>query len=275
MSTKAMMTTATTRVRVAGVAAAAVILVGLGSLTAPLDRTAEAQRLLPADPDRRTLVRAADKPVVTVMGQGRFAATPNRATVTLGAEFQDDSAVQAQSRVNATVERITSAIRELEVEGLMMQTSAINLSPVYTWNQRANQRERQLEGYRASIALTVRIDEIDRVGAVIDAAMEAGANEMRGVSFGLVDDSDAKGEAMQDAVREAQRKAEKIASTLGMRLGDLVEVQEAGAVRPITEGRGGTRAMSMQAEARMAPTPIEAGELEVTASVQLTYRLDG
>jgi hypothetical protein len=218
---------------------------------------------------------SADVPMVTVSGRGTVSVTPDRATVTLGAEFQDKEAVAAQSRVNETVAEMTEAVRDLDIEGLTVQTSAINLGPVYSFNRnRAGNRERQLEGYRASITVSVRIDQIERAGEVIDAAMKAGANEMRGINFSLKNDSDAMQNALREAVGEARRKAQTIAEATGMPLGDLLDVQEVGTVQPLVSrraSRGGDRMMPASAE--MAPTPIEAGELQVNASVQITYRL--
>jgi hypothetical protein len=122
--------------------------------------------------------------------------------------------------------------------------------------------------------VSVRIDQIERAGEVIDAAMKAGANEMRGINFSLKNDSDAMQNALREAVGEARRKAQTIAEATGMPLGDLLDVQEAGTVQPLVSrraSRGGDRMMPASAE--MAPTPIEAGELQVNASVQITYRL--
>lgn len=209
----------------------------------------------------------AEMPVVTVSGEGTVSVKPDRATVSLGAWHQADTAIEAQSRVNAIIDEATKAIRELEIEGLMIQTSGLSLSPVYDYQR---DREPRITGYRASINLSVRVDDIDRTGTVIDAAMKTGANQLQGVAFSLKDDSGARRDALRRAVEDARMKAETIADALGRPLVGLVEVQEQGVSVPVIS-RGVESMRSMAADS--APTPIEAGEIEVSANLQITYNL--
>lgn len=212
-------------------------------------------------------------PIVTVSGEGRISVIPDRAVVRLGATAQRESAVFAQNTVNTTVARATEAIKELGVEGLVMQTSAVSLSPVYDYrNRRSTDEPPTLLGYRASLAITVRVDDIEAISKVIDTAMEQGVNEMNALSFTLIDDRAPRREALAESVAEAQTKAETIANALGGELGELVEVQEAGTVPPTLKAGGGQMIAEM---ARAAPVaaPVLPGEIEITARVQITYRL--
>ncbi|XOV76315.1 MAG: SIMPL domain-containing protein [Phycisphaerales bacterium] len=113
----------------------------------------------------------ADMPVVTVGGSGSVSVKPDRATIRLGAWHEADTALEAQSRVNEIISKATEAIRELDIEGMVIQTSGLSLSPVYDYQRN---QEPRITGYRASITLSVRIDDIDRTGTVIDAAMKTG-----------------------------------------------------------------------------------------------------
>jgi len=209
----------------------------------------------------------AEIPVVTVSGKGSVFVKPDRATVSLGAWHQAETAIAAQSRVNEIIDEATKAIRDLEIEDLMIQTSGLSLSPVYDYQR---DREPRIIGYRASITLSVRIDEIDRTGTVIDAAMRTGANQLQGVTFSLKDDSGARRDALRRAVENARMKADTIADALGRPIVGLVEVQEQGVSVPILS-RGVESMRTMAADS--APTPIEAGEIEVSANLQITYNL--
>jgi uncharacterized protein len=218
---------------------------------------------MPAEP-----IVNADMPVVTVGGSGSVSVKPDRATIRLGAWHQADTALEAQSRVNEIISKATEAIRELDIEGMVIQTSGLSLSPVYDYQRN---QEPRITGYRASITLSVRIDDIDRTGTVIDAAMKTGANQLQGVAFSLKDDSGARRDALRKAVEDARMKAETIADALGRSIYALVEVQEQGVSVPVMQ-RGAESFRAMAADS--APTPVEAGEIEVSANIQITYSLD-
>lgn len=209
----------------------------------------------------------AELPTVSLSGKGTVSVKPDRATVSVGAWHQAETAIEAQSRVNEIIEEATKEIRKVKAEGMLIQTSGLSLSPVYNYQR---DKEPKIIGYRASIMLTVRIDDIDKTGAVIDAAMETGVNQMHGVSFSLKDDSGARREALKKAVQDGRQKAEAIADALGRPIQDLIEVSEQGVSVPIIN-RGIESYRTMAADS--APTPIEAGEIEVSASVNISYSL--
>jgi len=213
-------------------------------------------------------------PTVTVHGEGVVSVRPDRALVRFGAVAEDEDAGEAQSAVNEIVGRATEAVRDLEIEGTVVQTRGLSLSPRYERGRGGGRagEDPEIVGYRASLTIEVRVDEVERVGEVVDAALGEGANTLQGVSFMLRDDGEATGEALASAVGEARGKAERIASALGVALGGLVEVRERGVGVP------GPRPMQrgvMMSMAEGSPTPVEAGEQEVRASVVMTYRLGG
>lgn len=224
---------------------------------------------------RQRAQQAGDAPVVTVAGEGRVTMTPDRAVISLGATSQEDTAVKAQNTVNNIVRRATEAIEQLELEGLVVQTSRVSLRAVYDRrNMRSNNEPPELVGYAASLTISVRVDDIAGVSKIIDEAMEQGVNQMNGISFTLADDRDAQRDALSNAVADARSKARTIAGALGMPLGELIEVREAGTDRPEPRGSGGmARSMMSMDAASPVPTPVEAGEIEVTARIQMTYRL--
>lgn len=209
----------------------------------------------------------AELPTVSVSGKGTVSVKPDRATVSVGAWHQAETAIEAQSRVNEIIEEATKEIRKVKADGMLIQTSGLSLSPVYNYQR---DKEPKIIGYRASIMLTVRIDDIDKTGAVIDAAMETGVNQMHGVSFSLKDDSGARRDALKKAVQDGRQKAEAIADALGRPIQDLLEVSEQGVSVPIIN-RGIESYRTMAADS--AATPIEAGEIEISASVNISYSL--
>jgi uncharacterized protein YggE len=160
------------------------------------------------------------------------------------------------------------AVKAAAGAGAEVKTSGYSLTPqrVYKENQPPT-----ITGYEARNSVTVTMGELQRVGAVIDAAALAGANNVDSVSFTLRQDRPAQDQALAEATREAIGKAQAIAQALGGRVVRIVEVQEEGLrPRPITENTYARDAMVSQA----ASTPIEVGTLDITSRVQLIAEID-
>lgn len=213
-------------------------------------------------------------PTVTVSGEGQSQAAPDAATVRLGATVQAEEAGEAQAQVSQIMQRAIEAVKGLGVEEQAIQTADLSLYPVYSDsrprpNQDGGEGEPQIVGYRASNTLAVELDDLGKIGDVIDAAVEAGANQLQGVEFELRNDLEARSEALRRATRIARAKAQVLAEAVGMPLGDLVEIRESGVnVRPPVPMYGAR--MAMEAD---ASTPVQPGQLTVTANVTLVYRL--
>jgi hypothetical protein len=118
--------------------------------------------------------------------------------------------------------------------------------------------------------VTVILSDLTRVGAVIDATAQAGANDVAGIAFTLRKDRPARDRALAEATREAVSKAQVIATALGGRVVRIVEVQEEGIMRPrpIYEVQG------MMKTTVAASTPIEVGTLDITSRVQLIAEIE-
>jgi len=186
----------------------------------------------------------------------------------MGATVQAERADAAQQRVNEVVRRAIDAIRRLGIEQEDMQTSALSLQPVYANEAPDPQRsyEPRVIGYRASNTLRIDVDRLERIGPVIDAAVEAGANQVEGIFFEVEDDAPARRQAIARAVEDGRAKAESMAQAIGVRLGDLLEATES-AFFPAPEPRYQMARMEMAD----ASTPIEPGMLQVQATVTLRY----
>ena len=127
-------------------------------------------------------------------------------------------------------------------------------------------REQRIAGFDARNTITVTLDDVSRVGAVLDAAIKAGANEVQSVSFELKDDTEVRSRALRQAVQNARLKADAIAAGMGMRAGSVVEAAESGAqsIHPMVLGR-----VAMEA----ASTPMQPGQVQVRGSVTVVYFL--
>lgn len=216
--------------------------------------------------------------IVRVAGTGSVEVDPNRFSVTLGVRARAATAGEAQGQVNEAMAGVIEAVRGLEIEGELLTTGRVSLSPIYEQRPRNASRDGVNEppkiiGYDASNTVAVRGDEIDRVGQVIDVGIEGGANQAYGVSFMLQNRERAELDALSEAVRVARAKADVIAEAMGRRVEVVLEVSESRAAATARlQGGGGQSPFASRMEAA-APTPVEGGKLGVSADVVLTVRL--
>lgn len=232
----------------------------LAILFAPAD--AAAQRRPPAADEDQT---------VTVSAVGRVTREPDQAQVTLAVENSAATADAAAEANASRAQRLVSALRRLGLREDQIKTISYQLIPEYDHSPDAPRRspEERIIGYRAINMVRVTVDEIGRVGEVIDAAIAAGANRVHGVQFTLRDPAEARREALRAAVTEAQKEAETVATALGRGLGPVLAVTTTGGFdRPVYAFQADV------AMARAAATPIEPGTLDVTANVTVVFRLD-
>jgi len=122
-----------------------------------------------------------------------------------------------------------------------------------------------------SVITLTGVTDLTKVGTVIDAGVQAGANDIGGIAFTLREDRPARDKALSEATREATSKAKVIAQALGGRVVRIAEVQEEGFQRPQPIYQ--TQEFSM-ARAQVASTPIEVGSLEIRSRVQLIAEIE-
>jgi len=217
-----------------------------------------------AQPDERS---RREIPALTVSGSGQAEADPDQATVRLGITRQADRARAAQEAVNATAQKILAALARQGIEAKQIQTAQLTLFPLFAPQKPGEDSQPRIVGYRASNVVSVRVEQLEKVGPVIDAGLEAGANQLEGVSFGLRNDLPAREQALREAVREARQKARTMAEALEVRLGEVLGVEEGGVSinQPVYADR-----VALRGE---AATPVSPGQITVHASVTIRYRI--
>ena len=210
-------------------------------------------------------------PTLTVRGNAEMSATPDQAVVQLGAVAQSKNAKDAQEQVNRTVGAILTAIKAAGISEQNISTAELTLVPVH---ERINRTDQQVNlprivGYTATNVVRVEVNEIGKIGDVIDAGISAGANRLEGLYFELQDDTFLRQKALQQAALNARQKAESIADALNLHLGRILQISEEGlqTVRP--QFRAPRLAMAV-AES----TPVAPGQIKVSASVVIGYQIE-
>jgi uncharacterized protein YggE len=211
-----------------------------------------------------------ETPILTVSGTGQARVAPDEATVRLGVLAQAPTAREAQAQVNRSAQAVLDAIRKAGIPAERIQTTGLSLNPQYA-DARGNQGPR-ITGYQASNTVTVQVEDLAKVGPVIDAGLTSGANNLDGVDFGLRNDGAARAAALTDAVASARLKAEALAKALRVRLVEILEVAEGGvAVSPPPSPFRGRIALAAEA---LPATPVSAGQVGVEASVTIRWRIE-
>lgn len=212
---------------------------------------------------------------LTVVGEGKVMATPDVAYINLGVETTGDTAKAAMDQNAARMNEVVAKVKALGVQERDIQTSGINLFPIYEQQRRpdmpspappAPETLPRIVGYRASNAVRVNIYDLKRAPEVLDGVVGVGANSVSGLQFGIKDDSKLRQQALSDAAKQARDKAQVIADALGVRLASVASAREEYSVgpMPLAEARA---AAAMDA----ASTPVSPGELVITARLSVTY----
>ena len=267
-----------------GCASAMVVLGSLSGQAAPVQQYPGAIVLPPEQVDDPALRRSwgnlligpqaqEQESVIIVTGQARVEAEPDRARIYFAVETERATAREAGEANADRITAVAAAVRSAgqAADGLRVQTSSYSLNPVY--GPVAPNRPREIVGYMARNTLQVRVDEVDRVGSLIDAALAAGSNRVSSLRFEVRDPEPYRNEALREAIRGARGEAEIMAESLGMTLGPPLEVQGGAELpnpRPFLQS-GAERAFAV---ADAAPTPIEAGLQTISARVTIRFRLD-
>lgn len=192
---------------------------------------------------------------LSVSGHGVSLATPDKATITVGVQTKGIDAQTALSANSTKLNAVVAAIQEQGVAVDHIQTSDLNLY-----------LDSQSNTYQASHSLTVTLDNVSKVGTVLDAAVAAGANNSWGVEFGLKDTSAQEAQALTAAIANARKRADAMAAALGVSVtgvGSASDVQYS----PPIQYAGVARAAS----APSAATQVQPGQLTTSADVSVVY----
>jgi hypothetical protein len=199
---------------------------------------------------------------IVVTGTGRVALRPDIGVIDVGVEARAQRLADATAEVDRKSREVLARVKALGVGDADVRTTQYAIEPVAE-PRPAGDLGLRIVGYRVSNVAQVRTRDVDDLGRVVDAAVTAGANVVRNIHFALADPSRAEAEARALAVQDATARARQVAAAAGVRLGRLLSASETSPVRPV---------------ARMAMVttgaPVEAGQLEVTVTVEARYAIE-
>lgn len=201
--------------------------------------------------------------IVTVSGEGKIVVTPDVAYIDLGVQTKNVDAQKAQQDNAKLMTAVIDSIKKSGIKAEDIKTTGYNIYQAYDYKPTG---EIENEHYVVSNTVNVKIKNINDVGKIIDNATAAGANTVHSIRFTVEDDSKYYAEALKLAMKNANTKATAIMSTFNKKPGLPISVSEASYGGGIYYDYAPARAMLEKAE-----TPIQAGDITITANVTVGY----
>jgi uncharacterized protein YggE len=203
---------------------------------------------------------------ITVTGSGKVSIAPDLATISVGVSTVNATAAKAQAAASTAMSRIIAALKKVGIADADLATRSISLYPQY--DSGSSGGAPRVTGYQAGQTLSVKVRHVEQAGAVIDAAVAAGANQLGGISFSVADPAAAADQARQLAVADARKRAQVLAQAAGVTLGDVLTITETSAPQPNPQPYLDAAAL------RAAGTPVQVGTTDETVQVQVTFAID-
>jgi uncharacterized protein YggE len=204
-------------------------------------------------------------PSVTANGEAVITAEPDLAEIDIGVVTQARSAPDAATENAQKLARVLAEVKRLLGKDDEVKTASYSLAPTYRYPQGGKP---EITGYIATNVLHIKTGNLAGVGKLIDVSMQSGANAINRLAFTLKDPHAAQLKALRLASQKAKAKAEEMATALGLKLTRILAIAEGErAVRPIT------MPLARGAQFEAAPTPVEAGSIEIRSTVTLTGEL--
>lgn len=200
-----------------------------------------------------------------IVAEGEVTRVPDVANISAGVVTQAQGAGQAMSENATRMAATVAALKKAGVAERDIQTASISLSPQYRYGENMPP---VITGYQASNQVMVRFRDVRRAGAILDALVAAGANQINGPTLALDKPEAALDEARAAAIAKARARADLYAKAAGLSVRRILAISETGGYEP-------PRPMPqmMMREAKAADTMIEAGEQRLTVTVNVSFEL--
>ncbi len=212
---------------------------------------------LAADP------RTTDIRTLAMTGHGEIRAVPDMAQLSAGVTSNAATAAQALAANTARMKAVLAALGKLGIPEKNIQTVNFSVSPQYA---NSNNEPPRLTGYQVNNEVSVRLDDVGKLGTTLDALVTAGANQMNGINFSIQNTLPMLEKARGQAIADARSRAETYARAAGVSLGPILSISESNTETPRPMYR-------MAAMAEVRSVPVAAGEQSVTADVAVVWEI--
>jgi len=208
-----------------------------------------------------------EQQTLNVNGGGEVYIAPDMANISFAVETNAKTASAAVKENAEKTNKVLEALKSQIGKDDTLSTTGYNLSPVYDYNNQTKKSE--FTGYRATNTVLVKTFNLKNIGNLIDSAAEAGSNSIQGLTFDSTKRNEHMREALAKAVNDAKTTAETVANAAGVKITTIYQISPSYNY-PVPVYRD-------YAESKIAaapPTPIEAGEISIKASVNMVFGIE-
>ena len=209
-----------------------------------------------------------EQQTINVNGSGEVYISPDIANISFSVETNSKTASDAVKENAAKTNKVLEALKSQIGKEDTLSTTGYNLSPMYEYNNQTKKSE--FTGYKATNTVLVKTYNLKNIGTLIDSAAEAGSNNIQGLTFDSTKRNEYSREALVKAVKDAKTTADTVANAAGVKITTIYQISPSYNY-PVPVYRD-------FAESRMAaappPTPIEAGEITIKASVNMVFGIE-
>jgi uncharacterized protein YggE len=212
-----------------------------------------------------------DENVIHSTGSGNVIGTPDRAQITFAVETENPDVKVAQQANAAQMKKVIDALGSAGLPKDALKTTGYSIYPVYD-DYSKPLLDQKVRTYHVTNSLTVTLHDVNRTGEVIDIAVANGINQANSIQFLLSEEQAQilRTEALKEAVSRARADADTVAAALGTTVIGVKNADISGGYSPVLfENYQAGNAMVKSA----APTPIQPGDITVTAQVSVTYTI--
>lgn len=201
---------------------------------------------------------------IAMTGHGEVRMAPDRAVVSAGVQSTAETAQAAVAANSEAMNRIFAKLKEAGIADKLVQTSNFTVQPRYDYG---NNTQPKLVGYDVINMVSVTVEDLTKIGGLLDALVAAGSNQINGISFFVSRPEKALDEARKLAVQDARRKAGVYTSAAAVALGDVLSISEGVNYPPPMPMVAGMEAKTA------ADTPIATGEQALTVDVNIVWEI--
>jgi uncharacterized protein YggE len=216
-------------------------------------------------------VNSAGQPVVrtlSVSGNGQAYLAPDIAYIYIGVHTEKLTAAEAVAENTEQTQNLIQAIRDFGIEANDIRTTNFSIWPMDKFDPQSGAPTGE-KTYAVDNTVYVTVRDLEKLGDLLDTAVEAGANTVNSVQFDVEKKDDALKQARVDAMKNAEAQAKELAEAAGLSLGEVQSINFADNQYPVFDGKGGGGGMAAEA----AAVPIQPGQLTFTVTVNVTYEI--
>jgi uncharacterized protein YggE len=202
---------------------------------------------------------------ITVSGIGHVLVKPDVADISLGIHVERGKAKDSEIAAAEAMTRIIDALKAAGVAEADIQTASLSLQPTYDYSS----NKQSITGYATDNLVTITVRDLGKVGDTVDAAVDAGATQVNGITFRVDDQAAVEAQARQAAMKDAKGKADALALAAGVNITGVASISEVSSPMPGPIYYATSGAAPMAAD--RAVTPVQPGQVSLDVTVTVTY----